>query len=135
MADILGSEDDSTPIPLSIVIGAAEREMRTALFLAINSVKIRLVATASTAAELITHTRSLQPDAVVIADDILAADDLVTTISAIQETMSASVLVVGPSASAIAEAADVAFVAESSDLLDSLLVRDSQKQPPVAGVA
>ena len=131
MADILESGDERTPIPLRVIVGAVAREIRSALFLAINSPDVRLVATASTVAELVTHTRSFQPDAVVIADDLLAGTDRVASIGAIEETMSRGrVFVLGPSAAAIGDETGVASVEESSDLLERLLATGPQSTPP-----
>jgi hypothetical protein len=96
--------------------------MRMALYIAANAPELKLVATASTVAELITCSKSFQPDAVIVADDLGPAGDLGTPIETLREAVPhGRILVAGPSAAALARATGTAPLTESLDLLDTLL--------------
>jgi hypothetical protein len=106
--------------------------MRTALFVSANASNIRLVATASTLAELTTYTRSFQPDIVIVADDLGRRADLVARIGALKETVhQRRIFVVGPSAGALAEATGALPIDESLDVLDALFVPAAGADPPL----
>ena len=120
MADILEIEDGPAG-PVRVVVGAATREMRTALFLVTRSSNIRIVATASSLAELVTYTRGFQPNVVIVADDLVPRADLVPQIAALQKILrSGRVIVVGPSVAEIPAGPEIATVEDDADLLDEL---------------
>ena len=120
MADILGIGNGPAG-PLRVVVGAATREMRTALFVVTRSSDIRIVATASSMAELVTYTRSFQPDVVIVADDLVPTDDLVPRIAELNEILrSGRIVAVGPSVARIPAESGIATVGNDADLLDEL---------------
>lgn len=132
MGDTIGTKAAASPDSQRVVMAAATREMRTALFVATNASNIRIVATASTLAELTTYTRSFQPDIVIVADDLGRRADLVARISALKETVhQGRIFVVGPSAGALAEATGALPIDESRDVLDALFVPAAGTDPPL----
>jgi hypothetical protein len=125
MADILGIGNGPAE-PLRVVVGAATREMRTALFVVTRSADIRIVATASSMAELVTHTRTFQPDAVIVADDLVPSADRVRRIASLREILRrGKIIVVGPSVAETPAAAGITTVEDVAGLLNELFRADA----------
>jgi hypothetical protein len=81
-------------------------------------------------AELVTYTRSFQPDVVIVADDLVPSDDLVTRIAELKEILrSGKIIAVGPSVAKIPAEAGIATVGSDGDLLDELFRSDIAAAP------
>jgi hypothetical protein len=104
-----------------------------ALFEAVDSSSIRLIAAASTTSELLTCARAFQPDAAIVADDLGSAPDLATQLETLQETLhNGRVFVVGPSAAAVAVMAGATSLGNCLDGLNGLGVPVATADPLAA---
>ena len=121
-------------MPVRTVVGIGSREMRSALFVALDSLDdVRVVGSATSAAEIVTLCRSLHPD-VALVEQGLSDWDLTELLDAVVAPMSSGdVLVLSADADAdVIDRYENAQLVGGMDDLASILGSRSDSDDPTA---